>query len=154
MITKKSIEEYAGFRDRPCKEVFAMRENLIKEELRLLVGPVLTACFDELSRTKIPLDKTQWGSHLRAKPFPLDKTQWASHLLEIWEIDDLIERIDDVMDSTILKIGTQLFYLFSSGVLDIPFDSTDAYSYWRLPKREKESVTEGLILVGLWKEAK
>jgi len=138
MINKESIEEYAGLRNERCKEVFAMRDKLIKEKLTLLEA-ILSACLGELSR--------QWL-------LPLDKTQWTSHLLENWEICDLMERIYDVMDSPILKIGTQLFSFFCSGALSIPFDSMDALSYSRLPKREKESVTEGLLLVALWKEAK
>jgi len=152
MITKESIEEYIGLNDEPCKQVFAMRDKLIEEKLTLIEA-VLAACLDELSRAKFPLGEAQWESHLRAEPLPLDKTQWTSHSLENWEIVDLMERMFDVMDSAILKIGAQLFSFFCSGALSIPFDSMDGLSYSRLPKREKESVTEGLILVALWKEA-
>ena len=138
MITKQSIEEYAELRDERCKEVFAMRDKLIKEKLTL-IETTLSVCLDELSG---------------AEPLPLDKSQWASHLLESGEIYNLMERISDAMNNKRLKVGLQVVSFFFGGAINALVDSASGLNYSGLPKKEKESFIEGLILVALWKEAK
>jgi len=138
MITKESIEEYIEFRDERCKEVFAMRDKLIKERLMILES-TLAACLNELSKSE---------------PLPLDKTQRASHLLESGEIYNLMERISDAMNNKGLRVGIQVVYFFFGGAINALFDSASGLNYSGLPKKEKASFLEGLILVALWKEAK
>jgi len=138
MITKTSIEEYAELRNERCKEIFAMRDKLIKEKSTLLES-VLSACLVVLSRTE---------------PLPIDKPQWTSHLLNNEEIYGLMERLIDAIKSKSSSIGSQVLSFFFGGAIYSVFDSMSGLNYSGLSKEEKRSVTEGLLLVALWKEAK